>query len=130
MQSADLALWMLAAVLVGALLPVLVQAWLTLRSARRWLDHNGVAVGEALRELGETSRAYTQVARDLEGTLLQVRAPLATLSALSGAAVPALIAGLQALRRGPAGGGGEERRGDPAAAGTGGQTARQEDHHE
>lgn len=131
MQAHEVATLTLAAVLVGALLPLALQAWMTLRSAQRWLDHNGAELGQTLRELAQTSRAYGDMARDLEATIGQLRAPLATVSAISGAAVPALLAGLQALRSGHGAHGGDDgRRGNPTAVGRGGQPAQEEEHHE
>ncbi len=77
----------LAALLVGVALPLLVQLFLTLRSLQKVLVVLDKRLDVTLRDLSDTI-----------GSLRQVGAPASTASAIGAALVPAIVAGIRALR--------------------------------
>jgi hypothetical protein len=87
MQTAQVIQMVLLALLAGALLPVAVQAMVTLRATQR-------SVQQAEHRLDETMKAVESVAHRLE----RIDAPPAALSALGAALVPAAIAAVRAFR--------------------------------
>ena len=98
MEPFSIALLTLAAVLTGALLPLIFQALMTLRSAQRVLDQAGPQLVETLHEVSVTSQEIIGVARDVGGTLDQVRGTVRTAAAIGNAIGPAVVAAVQAFR--------------------------------
>jgi ABC-type transporter Mla subunit MlaD len=104
----------LLGVLVGFTLPALIQAYLTLRSARTLMDRLGPKLDATLTEVRqatqrinragsglETSVKRTQslfrTVGDLSDSLQRLRGSLRTAAAVGAALGPALAAGLKAL---------------------------------
>jgi len=114
MSTAAIVGLILLSILVGALIPVLYQAWLTLKSARRQIDALGPRVDQALKEITETTGRVNRIASIVEEhgerlgpvvdsaveighTLGQVQNTIRKFSSLVGAFGPAVVAGLGAF---------------------------------
>lgn len=108
----------LLAVLVGAALPVCYQLLQTLRSARRFLDRNGLRLERTLDQLTATNQRIEKLGAELEDgvkglkpavtaasdlgqSLNQMRDSLRLTAAVAGAVGPVLVSALRAMR-GPA----------------------------
>jgi ABC-type transporter Mla subunit MlaD len=115
MESAVIALVVLAALLTGALLPLLFQARATLRSLARLADEAGprlvrtlgsldAAAGDVQRltraaaEGGPDLNAFFEAIAGLTTTLNQMRGALKTASAVGAAIGPAVVAAVNGYR--------------------------------
>ena len=115
MESWNIALLILGSVLVGALLPLLVQLRATLRSAQSLLDESRPRVAKTLDELLLATRdvrglvadanaarpqaaAFLEIIAGLTETLNQVQASVRTASVVGAAVAPAIAAAIQAFR--------------------------------
>jgi hypothetical protein len=115
MESAVIALVVLAALLVGALLPLLFQARATLRSVQRLVDTAGPQMVRTLTALdaaagdvrsltrtaeagGPTLNAFFEAVAGLTTTANQMRGALKTASAVGAAIGPAVVAAVQGYR--------------------------------
>ncbi len=117
MESWGLAVLVLAAVLVGATIPALVQLRATLRAMQTSLERSGARLDEALGAATATARRIDALAVRLEsggrieqlvegvatvGQLVsQLRATLRIASAVGAAVAPAVAAAAHALREDP-----------------------------
>lgn len=115
MESAVIALVVLAALLVGALLPLLFQARATLRSVQRLVESAGPRLVSTLAALdaaagdvqslartadagGPTLNAFFEAVAGLTTTANQMRGALKTASAVGAAIGPAVVAAVQGYR--------------------------------
>ena len=104
----------LLAILVGAVVPVLIQLRRTLRSAESVLDTTGPKLERTLDEVGEAAarinrlgkslerdaeglRVFTDAAAGLGRSLKQAQESLRVMTAVGAAVGPAIAAGLRAL---------------------------------
>ena len=105
---------LLAAVLVGALIPVLYHLTQTLKSTKQFLDQTGRRLDEALREITETTARINRIAATVEtevarlqpaldaaaklsGVVVRARTAVNTASAAIGALAPAFFAGIKSF---------------------------------
>ena len=84
MQSWQMVVLVLLAVLVGAALPALLQLWVTLRTARSVLDTGGHRLDRALAEVTGTASRIGHVADELDGSVKRVEIFLTATSNLAG----------------------------------------------
>lgn len=98
MQPYEVALLTLAALLTGALLPVLFQVRATLRSAQVLLDSSGAKLNATLEEVGSATQEFSAVAKDLAATLDQVRGTFKAVTTIGSAIGPAAVAAFHAFR--------------------------------
>jgi hypothetical protein len=94
MQNWQLAVVVLLAVLVGAALPVLMQLWITLRTARSVLATGGQRLDRALEEVTGTATRISQIADSLQALSEKIRIA----SAIGAAVGPAVAAAVRAFR--------------------------------
>jgi len=117
MQPWEIILWtvtVLLAVLTGILIPVLLQLWSTLRSARDLMERVGPKLDRTLNEVQEASRslrgsasqfeqgvtrarALLDAAGDVGVTLKKLNRSLATAATIGGAVGPAVAAAVRAF---------------------------------
>jgi hypothetical protein len=114
MDSARLVEIVLVSVLLGALLPVLVQTWLTLRAVQRRLEGTADRLDRALEGLavvaerlnrateplddGRRVRELLDAVDGLSRTIHEVRSSAKVASAVGAAVVPAIAAAVRALK--------------------------------
>lgn len=98
MQPYEVALLTLAALLTGALLPVLLQLRSTLRSAQILLDSSGGKLNVTLQEIGVATQEFSAVAKDLAASLSQVRGTFKAVTTIGSALGPAAVAAIHAFR--------------------------------
>ncbi len=98
MDPVGIALLTLAALLTGALLPLIFQARATLRSAQRVLDTSGPKLAATLTDMAAATQEIAVIARDLASTLDQVRGAVGRVSTIGGMVGPAVVAAVQAFR--------------------------------
>lgn len=110
MESWQTAVVIVVAVLAGALLPVLVQLSLTLRSSRTVLEDTSVRLGRALDAVTATAERLDRITAGLERTVEQVRESVRVATAVGAAVAPSVGAAVKAWRAGA-----PEERGAPAA---------------
>jgi len=125
---------LLLAVLVGAVIPVVIQTVLTLRSARQFLDLTGKRLDEALREFTQATARINRIAATVESeaerlrpaleaaasigkTVERVRDSVKTAGVAVTALAPAFIAGMRAFMARDDAGDGETAPGAGAAEG-------------
>jgi hypothetical protein len=129
MDSARLVEIVLVSVLLGALLPVLVQTWLTLRAVQRRLEGTADRLDRALEGLGVVAERLSRATQPLDDgrrvrellgavdglsrIVNELRSSAKVASAVGAAVAPAIAAAMRALR-GP-----QEPEGDQHAAGQG-----------
>lgn len=112
MNNTGLLFALLAAILVGALMPVLYHLVQVLKSTKVFLDQTGGRLDEALREITETASRLNRVAALVEteaarlqpvldaaarvgDTISRARTAVNTASAALGALAPAFLAGIK-----------------------------------
>jgi hypothetical protein len=114
MDSARVVEIVLVSVLLGALLPVLVQLWLTLRTVQRRLDRTADRLDRALEGLGVAAERLNRATQPLDDgrrvrelmdavdglarTVNELRSSAKVASAVGAAVVPAIAAAVRALR--------------------------------
>jgi hypothetical protein len=129
MDSARTAEIVLVAVLLGALLPVLVQTWLTLRAVQRRLEGTADRLDRALEGLGVVAERLSRATQPLDDgrrvremldavdglsrIVNELRSSAKVASAVGAAVAPAIAAAVRALK-GP-----QEPEGDQKADGQG-----------
>jgi uncharacterized protein YoxC len=104
----------LLAVLVGALVPVLFQLRVTLKSAQRFLESTGRRLDRTLDEVSETTQRLNRLGSEFEEganhaqvffksigelgrSLAEIRELVHTAAAFSGAVAPAVVAAARAI---------------------------------
>lgn len=100
MESWQTAVVVVVAIVAGALLPVLVQLTLTLRSSRSVLESTSVRLGRALDAVSTTAERLDRIAAGLERTVEQVRESVRIASAVGAAVAPSVGAAVKAWRAG------------------------------
>ena len=98
MEPTGVAFLTLAALLTGALLPLIFQVRATLRSAQRALDSAGPKLAQTLTEMATATQDFNVVTKDVAATLDQVRGTVRTVSAIGSAVGPAVVAAVQAFK--------------------------------
>jgi ABC-type transporter Mla subunit MlaD len=98
MEPLGIALLTLAALLTGALLPLIFQAKATLRSAQRVLDTSGPKLEKTLTDMALTTQEVMAIAKDVTATLDQVRGTVRTVANIGGVVGPAVMAAVQAFQ--------------------------------
>lgn len=98
MDPMTIAFLTLAALLTGALLPLIFQARATLRSFQQALDTTAPRLDSITQELMVTTREFQSVAKDIGDTVDKARSTIQTVATVSSAVVPALMAGIQAFK--------------------------------
>jgi ABC-type transporter Mla subunit MlaD len=98
MDPLAIALLTLAALLTGALLPLIFQARATLRSAQRVLDTSGPRLERTLTDMAATTQEVMAIAQDVTKTLDQVRGTVRTVVNIGGVVGPAVMAAVQAFQ--------------------------------
>lgn len=131
MEPLGLAVLVMAAMVTGALVPVLYQAGATLRSVRRVVDEGGPKLLRTLDQVELTTRRLDAAVGGLEdglprlatlldtansvvASLAELRSSMKVAAAFGAAVVPALVAGMrayQAARSNGAHRNGDERTG-------------------
>lgn len=97
MEPLAIALLTLAALLTGALLPLIFQARATLRSAQRMLDSTGPKLDKTLTDMAAATEEVLVITHGMATTVEQVRGTVKTVSAISGAIGPAIVAAVHAF---------------------------------
>ncbi len=100
MENWQTAVLVLGAVVAGALLPVLVQLSLTLRSSRAVLEETSVRLGRTLDAVTSTAGRLDRIAAGLESTVDRVRESVRIASAVGAAVAPSVGAAVNAWRAG------------------------------
>ncbi len=85
METLALVAVLLLAVLTGVAIPVLVQLWLTIRSAGRFLDSSSARTDRLLTELTELTARISHVVEALEGNIPRMQRALDATDGLIGA---------------------------------------------
>ena len=98
MQPLEIAYLTLAALLTGALLPLLFQARATLRSVQQLLNMTAPKLGNTLAEVSSATRDFHGVTVELSKTIQGIRGTLANASSIGNAVGPALVAAVHAFR--------------------------------
>lgn len=98
MEPFQVAILTLAALLTGALLPMIFQARTTLRAAQRVLDSADPKIAATLGEVTAASREFREVTKELAATLDQVRGTVQTVTAIGSAVGPAIAAAVHAFK--------------------------------
>ena len=98
MEPMQVAFLTLAALLTGALLPLVFQARSTLRSMQRVLDTSGPHLARTLTDVAATAQEFSVIAGDVTTTLNQVRGTVRTVSAIGSAIGPAVVAAVHAFK--------------------------------
>lgn len=98
MEPLAIAILTLAALLTGALLPLIFQARATLRSAQHVLDISGPKLAASLAEVAATTQEFNTIAKELAATLDQVRGTVKTVTAIGSVIGPAAMAAVHAFR--------------------------------
>jgi hypothetical protein len=104
MQNWQVAVVVLASVLVGAALPALIQVWVTLRTARGFLITGGERIERGLVELNGSARrieAIVGTTGELAGSLRALSEKIRVASAVGAAVGPAVAAAVRAFRAPP-----------------------------
>lgn len=102
MNAWQTAVMIVVAVLAGALLPVLVQLALTLRTSRTVLEDTSVKLGRALDAVTATAERLDRITAGLERTVAQVHESVRIASAVGAAVAPSVGAAVKAWRAGEA----------------------------
>lgn len=105
MDPLSIALLTLAALLTGALLPLIFQARATLRSAQVVLETSGPKLAASLADVAATTQEFNTIAKDAAETLGQVRGTIRTVTAIGSVMGPAAIAAFHAFKSSRAEGG-------------------------
>ena len=113
------ALVIVLAVVAGALLPVLVQLSLTLRTSRTVLEGTSARLDRALDAVSAAAELLDRVATGLERTVEQVRQSVRIASAVGAAVAPSVAAAVKAWRAGAEGREGPLPQGNGAVPGEG-----------
>ncbi len=100
MESWQTAVVVVVAIVAGALLPVLVQLSLTIRSSRTVLEDTSVRLGRALDAVAATAERLDRITAGLERTVAQVRDSVRIASAVGAAVAPSVGAAVKAWRAG------------------------------
>lgn len=103
MENWQTAVVIVVAIVAGALLPVLVQLSLTLRSSRTVLEETSVRLGRTLDAVTATAGRLDRIAAGLERTVDQVRDSVRVASAVGAAVAPSVGAAVKAWRAGAPG---------------------------
>ena len=98
MEPLHVAFLTLAALLTGALLPLIFQARATLRAAQRALDATGPKLAEMLAEVTAATQDFSVVTKEVAVSLDQVRGTVQTVSAIGSAVGPAIAAAVLAFK--------------------------------
>ena len=98
MDPMGVAFLTLAALLTGALMPLIFQVRATLRSAQRALDSSGPKLAQTLTEMAAVTQELNTVAKDVAATVDQVRGTVRTATAIGSAVGPAMVAAIQAFK--------------------------------
>lgn len=98
MEPISIAFLTLAALITGAVLPVLFQLRATLRSAQLVLDTSGPKLAKTLAEVAVTTQEFNGIAKDVATTLDQIRGTVRTATAIGSAIGPAIVAAVNAYK--------------------------------